>query len=108
MSKIEININGKAFPCRPTMGAMLRFKNETGREVTDIDGDFSDLCIYLWCCVVSASKKDNIPFDMPLMDFADNIEPEDMNAWSQAIQAETEAEDAKSKKSVGQKKSPLK
>lgn len=91
------------------MGAMLRFKNETGREVTDIDGGFSDLCTYLWCCVVSACKKDNIPFDMPLMDFADNIEPEDMNAWSQAIQAETEAEESESgKKTKGQKKSLLK
>ncbi len=108
MAKIEIKINGKAYPCRPTMGAMLRFKNETGREVTEIDGDFSDLCIYLWCCVVSASKKDNIPFDMSIMDFADSIEPEDMNAWSQAIQAENEAEQPKGFKSKGQKKSPLK
>lgn len=91
------------------MGAMLRFRNETGREVTDIDGGFSDLCTYLWCCVVSACKKDNIPFDMPLMDFADNIEPEDMNAWSQAIQSESEAGESESgKKTKGQKKSLLK
>ena len=111
MAKIEININGKAYPCRPTMGAMLRFKNETGREVTDIDGGFSDLCTYLWCCVVSACKKDNIPFDLSLMDFADSIEPADMNAWSQAIQSEAEAEAEESesgKKTKGQKKSLLK
>ena len=87
------------------MGAMLRFKNETDREVTDIDGGFSDLCTYLWCCVVSACKKDNIPFDLSLMDFADSIEPADMNAWSQAIQAESGAESGKKNK---QKKSPLK
>ena len=109
MAKIEININGKAYPCRPTMGAMLRFKNETGREVTDIDGGFSDLCTYLWCCVVSACKKDNIPFGLSLMDFADSIEPADMNAWSQAIQSESEAEESESgKKTKGQKKSLLK
>ena len=91
------------------MGAMLRFKNETGREVTDIDGGFSDLCTYLWCCVVSACKKDNIPFDLSLMDFADSIEPADMNAWSQAIQSESEAEESESrKKTKGQKKSLLK
>ena len=105
MAKIEININGKAYPCRPTMGAMLRFKNETGREVTDIDGGFSDLCTYLWCCVVSACKKDNIPFDLSLMDFADSIEPADMEAWSRAIQAESGAESGKKNK---QKKSLLK
>ena len=91
------------------MGAMLRFKNETGREVTDIDGGFSDLCTYLWCCVVSACKKDNIPFDLSLMDFADSIEPADMNAWSRAIQSESEAEESESgKKTKGQKKSLLK
>lgn len=102
MAKIEVNINGKAYPCRPTMGAMLRFKNETGREVTDTDNGFSDLCTYLWCCVVSACSKDNINFDMSLMDFADSIDPEDMTAWSQAIQLE-ESESA-GEKTKGQKK----
>ena len=33
MPKIEIMINGKAYPCRQTMGAMLRFKQETGKSV---------------------------------------------------------------------------
>ncbi len=91
------------------MGAMLRFKNETGREVTDIDGGFSDLCTYLWCCVVSACKKDNIPFDLSLMDLADSIEPAEINAWSQAIQSESEAEESEGgKKTKWQKKSLLK
>ena len=35
MAKIEVTINGTAYPCRPTMGAMLRFKKETGKEVTE-------------------------------------------------------------------------
>ena len=48
MKRIEITINGEAYPCSPTMGAMLRFKEQTGREVTQTDGCFSDLCIYLW------------------------------------------------------------
>lgn len=37
MAKIEIKINGEAYPCRPTMGAMLRFKEQTGKEITDLD-----------------------------------------------------------------------
>ena len=38
---IEVKINGKSYPCRPTMGAMLRFKKETGKEVTEIsNGNF--------------------------------------------------------------------
>ena len=35
MAKIEVTINGAKYPCRPTMGAMLRFKKETGKTLTD-------------------------------------------------------------------------
>lgn len=90
MKRIEITINGTAYPCSPTMGAMLRFKQETGREITELDpSSFSDLCTYLWCCVASAAKREGKPFDMSLMDFADNLTPEDMAEWNKAI-----AEDA--------------
>ena len=76
MKRIEITINGTAYPCSPTMGAMLRFKQETGREITEIDASsFSDLCTYLWCCVKSAAKREGKPFDMALMDFADSLTP---------------------------------
>lgn len=37
MKRIEVIINGVAYPCSPTMGAMLRFKQETGREITEMD-----------------------------------------------------------------------
>lgn len=99
--KIEVNINGKAYPCRPTMGAMLRFKKETGKEVTELqNGNFSDLCAYLYCCVASACAADKVPFGMSLMDFADALSPEDMTAWAAQVQAETQTgEDGEEKKS---------
>lgn len=85
MAKVEITINGVAYPCRQTMGAMLRFKQETGKEVTEIDpGSFSDLCTYLWCCVKSASKADGKDFDLSLMDFADSVTSEDATEWAEA------------------------
>ena len=31
MKKIMIEVGGKAYPCRLTMGAMLLFKQNTGR-----------------------------------------------------------------------------
>lgn len=92
MAKIEITINGKAYPCRQTMGAMLRFKRETGKEVTDIKSDeFSDLVTWLWCCVVSACAHDHIAFDMTLMEFADALDPEQMAAWAESIGTENAA-----------------
>lgn len=94
MKQIEIKINGEAYPCRPTMGAMLRFKQETGKEITEIDPtSFTDLCTYLWCCVASAAKREGKKFEMSLMDFADSIMPEDMTAWGQSIMSEPEPEE---------------
>ncbi len=91
MKHIEITINGTAYPCSPTMGAMLRFKQETGREITEIDPtSFTDLCTYLWCCVASAAKREGKTFDLSLMEFADNLTPEDMTAWNTAITADAE------------------
>lgn len=85
------------------MGAMLRFKQETGREITTIDaGSISDLCTYMWCCVASASKREGKQFDMSLMDFADSISPEDMAAWNEAINGNPTQKDDKN---TGEKKS---
>ena len=91
MKKIEITINGIAFPCSPTMGAMLRFKKETGKEITEIDASsFTELCTYLWCCVASASKREGKEFNFSLLDFADNISPDDMGAWTEAVMVQSE------------------
>lgn len=89
---IEIEINGKTYPCRPTMGAMLRFKKETGKELTEMtDGNLSEFTTYLWCCIVSACKHDGIPFEMSLMDFADSISANDLEKWTEQLQG-TEVE----------------
>lgn len=81
------------------MGAMLRFKQETGKEITEIDpSSFTDLCTYLWCCVVSASKREGREFGMSLMDFADSIMPEDMTAWGNSIMCPTAQEGTDSEK----------
>lgn len=98
MKKIEVDINGKAYPCRQTMGAMLRFKQETGKEVTEIGDSLSELCTFLWCCVVSACKADGIEFGMSLMDFADSISTDDMSAWASTLNGDD------SKKGDAQKK----
>lgn len=98
MKKIEVIVNGKAYPCRQTMGAMLRFKQETGKEVTDIEaGSLTELCTFLWCCVVSACKSDGVEFGLSLMEFADSIGPDEMQKWSDSTSAETQ-QDGEEKK----------
>lgn len=90
--RIIISINSEEFPCSPTMGAMLRFKQETGKEITEINpSSFTELCTYLWCCVASAAKREGKEFNMSLMDFADAITPEDMTAWGNSIMSDEES-----------------
>lgn len=102
MAKIEVTINNVAYPCRPTMGAMLRFKKETGKEITEISNDsFTDLCTYLYCCVASASAADGINFTMSLMEFADALNPDDMTAWAASMQVNSTTTDG----AEGEKKS---
>ena len=92
--------NGQAYPCSPTMEAMLRFKEETGKKITEIaPTSFTDLCTYLWCCVVSGAKREGKQFDMSLMDFADRLTPDDMTEWNTAISsAVTEGEASEGEK----------
>ena len=95
MAKVEITINGKAYPCRQTMGAMLRFKQETGKEATEMVGGFTDLCTYLWCCIVSACKADGIDFDLSLMEFADSVTPEVALSWNSKVMGDQIADQGK-------------
>lgn len=98
--KIEITINGEAYPCRQTMGAMLRFKRETGREITEAaEGQVSDIITLLWCCIVSTCNAEGKAFPYDLLAFADNVDVETAMAWAAAIQGEP-AEDDGEKKSL--------
>lgn len=85
---ITISIDGKEYPCRPTMGAMLRFKEQTGKDISEISGGVTDMATYLWCCIRSACKRDGVKFGMSLMDFADAVTQDDMSAWADALNAE--------------------
>ena len=81
------------------MGAMLRFKQETGREVTEMKGDsLTDICTYLWCCVKSASSAEGKQFDLSLIDFADRIDQSDLIAWSSTVMVEDNSEHGSKKK----------
>jgi hypothetical protein len=90
-----ITINGKDYPCRITMGAMLRFKHESGHDVSKMQqDDVADLVTFLWCCVASASKADNVDFTLSVEDFADVLAPETLNGFY-ADMSNTEKKTAK-------------
>ena len=56
---------------RMTMGAMLRFKRETDRDVSEIGTDVSLMVTFLFCCVASACNADGVAFDLDIDKFAE-------------------------------------
>ena len=89
----RISINGKEYPCRITMGAMMRFKNETGKDVSKMDTtDVTEQVTLLWCCIVSASKADGVEFGIGLMDFADMLDPETLTGFYTSMEKEEGAD----------------
>lgn len=97
---LEITVNGVSYPCRMTMGAMLRFKRETGREITDVQmTSLSDVAILLWCCTASACNADKIDFKLSLEDFCDGISEEEMFSATNAFETDGGSSDQQKKSS---------
>lgn len=72
----HVIINGKEYPARLTMGAMLRFRRETGFDVSTLKSDdTSGIITLIWCCVASECNAENVEFSYSLLDFADRIDP---------------------------------
>lgn len=93
----KLNINGKEYPCRVTMGAMLRFRNETGHDVSAMrDGDTAELVTFLYCCVASACNADGVEFGFSLTDFADRLDPEMVTEFYNDTQGDAGTPDSKS------------
>ena len=85
MAKTTVTINGKEYPIKMTMGAMLRFKKETGKEINDAALGLTDNATLIWCCIKSACAHDKVKFDISLMDFADSIDVNDIEPVVQAL-----------------------
>lgn len=84
--EMTITIDGKSYPCRQTMGGALRFKEMTGKEVSEIDPrSVSEAFTFLWCCTESACRRDGVEFGMTLMDMADSVTPEVVTGWVEAM-----------------------
>lgn len=92
-----VKVNGKEYPCKIRMGAMLRFKRATGRDISEMSAtDTSDLITFLWCCVASACNADGVEFGLSLEDFADGLDYDSLTGFYES-NTENEAD--------GQKKS---
>lgn len=81
----KITVCGKQYPCYVTMGAMRRYKIETGEDVSAMGNDVANMATFLYCCVKSACNAEGVEFDMDIDRFCDCITPEQMNEFAQAM-----------------------
>lgn len=96
--KKTICIKGKDYPFEVTMGALLRYERETGHDSSTLNQkSLPDMVTLLWCCVVSASRRDGVAFDLSLEDFADAITVDDLLTWVGTLPKDGGAEPAKKK-----------
>lgn len=74
-----IQVGDQTYPFRLTLGAMLRFKRATGKEVTELNEDsVEELATLFHACLVSACAADKVPFNLTLEDFCDLLSAEDL------------------------------
>ena len=84
----RITVKGETYPCRVTMGAMVRFKRASGRDVSEISkNDVSDMVLFMWCCVASACKAADVAFDLSFDDIADALEPSGLQSFYSEMQS---------------------
>lgn len=57
--KKQININGTNYPCRVTIGTLKRFRDSTGKELSDV-GDIFALVTLLHMALTESCRKAGI------------------------------------------------
>lgn len=91
MKTLTINVGGKEVPCRLSMGAMLLFKQNTGKDVSGMKtDDMEELLMFMWCCIVCACRADGVEFGIDFETFTCMITPQDVSEWNEAMSAEND------------------
>ena len=97
---MKMKIGDREYPMRLTLGAMLRFRRETGKELNEAEADMSMtmLIVLMWCCLVSACQADGVECDLTMEQMADRLDVKDVNRFSSQLSQGQSAE-AKKKES---------
>lgn len=89
---MKIRIKDIEYPIRVTLGAQLLFKQETGRELAEMDGT-EDFARYVYACARSASKADGMELKVSFEEFVDHFDQSLIDEWTEmqleAIQKKT-------------------
>lgn len=91
MEKDMITIGNKKYPLRVTMGAIVRFKRSTKKNINEVSTDDIDSFLqFVYLCVSSASNIDGVEFKLSFDDFIDYLEPKDIELLSVILASEAQ------------------
>lgn len=96
----KIILQGKEYPCRITLGAMIQFKREVGHDVSQMSGDMEEMAIFVHCCIARACRADGVAFDMDFDSFVDALTPADLQAFYTGMEDSPTATDGEKKTSI--------
>lgn len=86
---VEIEIGGRKWPMRASIGAWKKFEETTGKRVADLSGgentDVPLFCELAFYFVVAGCKANGTTFEMDLDTFLDQIEIHEMEMVADAI-----------------------
>lgn len=86
---VEIEIGGRKWPMRATIGAWKRFEDSTGKRVADLQNDETTdvalFCELAFHFVVAGCKANGTEFTMAIDEFLDQIEVHEMETVAAAI-----------------------
>ena len=102
--KMEVMIDGVAYPCYPTMGALVRVERVLG-YVPEQFSTLGENCAYLYGCVASASAREKREFGLSFDEFCDSVDIEEMTRWMEVVRQLSAADEARQTDAVEQKKS---
>ena len=89
----SISLQGRKYPVRMVMGALLDYKRETGEDVSQMDtADLECLLRLMFCCVRAACRADGVDFTMDFAQFCDSVTPADLEAWNRSAAEGPEAD----------------
>lgn len=85
MESKAFNFDGRELPARMAMGALRRFRQQTGEDFLKIqaDGEVTAemLGVLLWACITTQCKVEGVEFGVSCDDFLDRVSPDEVSAW---------------------------
>lgn len=87
---IEIQIGGRKWPMRATIGAWMKFEKSTGLKMADLKknsglADVVNICRLAFHYVQAGCKANGTAFEMSIDEFLDEIEVAEMELVADAI-----------------------